>query len=91
MPMMFKSSSAAWAAVTRPTGWSTAVTAMVPWYIRAGDNPLQVALKELFHVPGIGSGTAEEGRRLKGPGTGPHSEVFGVQHDAGQDSLSLDF
>ena len=35
MPLMFSSSSAAWAAVTRPTVWSTAVTAMSPWYIRA--------------------------------------------------------
>ena len=35
MPEMFKSSSAAWAAVMRPTVWSTRATAMPSLYIRA--------------------------------------------------------
>ena len=35
MPMMFSSSSAAWAAVMRPTVWSTTATAMPSRYILA--------------------------------------------------------
>ena len=58
MPEMFSSSSAAWAAVTRPTVWSTTATAMSSRYssgvlddVVLGDGALQVVLEQPLHLP----------------------------------------
>ena len=56
----------------------------------AGDGARQVVLEQLAHVAGVGAGTAQEGRRLKGAAAGAHGEILGVQHHAGQQGLRLD-
>ncbi len=86
MPMIFSSSSAAWAATTRFTGAEE--TGVLDDGV-LGDGSRQVVLKELFHLGGVGAGAAKEGRRLKGASASAHGKVLGVQHDARQQGLRL--
>ena len=96
MPMIFSSSSAAWAAMTpahrvvrHRYGDVVPVQSGVLDDGIFGDGARQIILIQFFHIGGIRPGAAEESRRLKSTAAGAHCEVFGVQHDAGQQGLRL--
>lgn len=73
MPDVERRSSAAWAAVMRPTVWSTfgyGNALMVHFGVLnnvvLGDGALQVVLEQLLDVAGVRTRAAEKRRRLKG-------------------------